>query len=96
MEGVKLITKEASRQRQDWTFEHDTEHGSRNLLQFAEVMISNVDDDTPLDEYKYPWIIELRRRHDHDPVRRMAIAGAFIAAAIDVALYESGVNGVYP
>jgi hypothetical protein len=80
--GVELIGVERDRQMEveGWTLEHDDAHANGILaLAAAELAAYPYDVQHP---YETDHCGSLAK-HKHDPIRRMVIAGALIAAEID-------------
>lgn len=91
MTGIELIAEERQRQikQEGWTPEHDDEQESGELALAAACYAVEGDDagcfvaEPVMGEDAWPWSPEWDKRKKHDRVRRLAIAGALIAAEID-------------
>lgn len=91
MTGVEMIAAERERQinEKGWTTEHDDQHDDGSLLEFADMLLqatataSGPDD---VDDEPDSWVPDAVRhvleRH-RDPVERLRIASALVAAEID-------------
>ena len=85
--GIDLIFAERLRQEKEKGYDaaHDDRHAKGELADFALAILNGAD---PAD-YDDPesWVTEayahLHAKYAHDPICRLAIAGALIAAEID-------------
>lgn len=78
MTGSELIKSERLRQidKEGWSFEHDDQHNRGELIEAA---LCYIDPDIAT----WPWDKSWDKRNQHNHIRRLAIAGALIAAEID-------------
>lgn len=86
--GVEAIRVERLRQKQTegWSDDHDDAHGDDELVRAAACYALH---DSPASarigtKDAWPWELSWDKRTKHTKMRRLAIAGALIAAAIDV------------
>lgn len=77
--GWERIRDERIRQHEGWTPEHDDGHLRGELALVATELIVSTLGNQP--SYTDPW--GLIEKHAADPVRRLEIAGALVAAEID-------------
>jgi hypothetical protein len=94
-DGVALIAAERQRQMNEkgWTAEHDDGHTDQTIAHAAFYILnvhlsgSHVPDGSEIDRDDLPWPDRLadhvQHKYANDPVRRLTIAGALIAAEID-------------
>ena len=90
-DGVSLIAAERDKQRAKWNDAHDDEHDGGMLAGVAAILAARLAeecDSVPVAVYvdgeetrEDPW--GLAEKHAADPIRRLQIAGALIAAEID-------------
>jgi 5-methylcytosine-specific restriction protein A len=90
--GTELIAAERERQRQRYDSAHDDAHGDGSLVHAAALFAATTYPEFSPDSLRYfgsddgwvePWLRYAYQKHHNDPVRRLAIAGALIAAEID-------------
>jgi hypothetical protein len=98
MSGIDLIAKERQRQieQENWTPEHDDDHTYGDLAVVAATLACDGTDAVVIDPLERgtaddPW--GLIKKHGYqggaDPIRKLSIAGALIAAEIDRLLRAS-------
>jgi hypothetical protein len=84
--GAALIVQERHRQivKENYASEHDDKHLHGELAKAAaELAVNHTDARVVEDGEKLDDIWGLLKKHDHDIVRCLVIAGALIAAEID-------------
>ena len=84
--GIDLIVDERRRQveSEGWTPEHDDGHADGSLVEAAYLIVEKLTT-TPLSGASWPHELSehVARKYADDPIRRLTIAGALIAAEID-------------
>jgi hypothetical protein len=82
--GAALIVEERQRQMKSYTPEHDDKHKYGDLAKAAAELAVNHTDARVVENFeRLDDIRGLLKKHDHDVVRCLVIAGALIAAEID-------------
>jgi len=84
MTGAELIAEERQRQKdvEGWTAAGDDKY-DEELVKAAMVYADSVLKDACVVSDLWPWDPSWNKAHKHAPLRRLAIAGALIAAEID-------------
>lgn len=89
--GAALIAAERERQLLAWSAKHDADHDDGEIaIRAAELAVHHTDAtvDDPTDRGPDGW--GLVRKHGHDAIRSLTIAGALIAAEIDRLIAAKG------
>jgi hypothetical protein len=90
--GATLLGAERHRQlhEEGYTPEHDAEHDANDLTWAAWCLLDAAASDAPVPDppKMWPWGAD-DWKPEHEPMRRLVIAGALIAAEIDRRLMES-------